>query len=127
MKLAGRTGSVQKKKPKATRHFQLSCHVPNKSFWSLPFALVMLLLTSCAVPHRPPMVWTEVGWQRYDHQPYPRQQRAYNEVARKSMGISRAEWDAAENRLAWEDKHPRFAPRAQVHDRALELALDANP
>jgi len=80
-----------------------------------------LLLVGCS--HRTPLVWTEVGFQPYDHQPYPRQQAAYEEEARKSMGISKEEWAAAKNQQAWADKHPGFASREAVRDRALELAL----
>lgn len=64
----------------------------------------------------------------YDAEPGHRQQQAYNDVARKSMGISKAEWDSAQwktdpNQAAWEAKHPLFAPRSRVHDRTLEAAL----
>lgn len=34
--------------------------------------------------------------------------------------------DTGTNRLAWQAKHPRFAPRERVRDRNFEAALEAD-
>lgn len=96
---------------------------------------LFLLLTACASPVAKPharYVWTEVGYQRYDHAPTRRQQAAYNESARKSMGISRAEWAAAELRPdqqphdRWERELQRMPgyPADARHDTGMEAALN---